>query len=235
MRSLFRRRKFTEELEAEWYHHFAPLGYPTKQRGRNFPANQRAKTPILFGYINRAISMCGPQPGGLELFCADGLYSHYALEHGAGRMLGVDIGNKRSGGNPMHLRQATAMTELLRHSGRAEFRAQDVHDVDGRFDFVICAGGLYHLSDPAVLLRKIHDNTVGPLVLQTAYTLAETDPTYFAAPPPGQSWGCRFSWDYFLALLADTGWTIRTSDRNELVGNSKPKDRGSAYALCTPA
>ena len=229
-----RRRALRAELAHPWYHDFAVLGVPTPQAEGIFGPNQQAKQDILFRLIDRAVELSGHTPQGLELFCADGFYSHYALEHGARHMTGVDLGDTQSAGNPMHLRQARAMTRLLRHEGRAEFRAQDVFDVTGEYDFAICAGGLYHVSDPAALLARLREMVRGALVVQTVYSLARTDPDYFESPAPGQTWGCRFSYERLLGMLSESGWTVVEATANELGGNARPEDRGSAYALCMP-
>ncbi len=226
-----------EPLGCPWYHDFAPLGRPTIQAEGIFGPNQAAKQNTLFYYIRRAIELCPEgrhRPTGVELFCADGFYSHYALQHGARHMTGVDLGEPQSAGDPIHLRQAQAMTSLLGHSGRADFRRQDVHDVTGDYDFAICAGGLYHLSDPGLLLRHIHTHTHGPLILQTVYSLADRSPAYFQAPAPGWTWGCRFSVAYLMSMLRDSGWKVLDATNNELEGNTRPQDRGSIYALCVP-
>jgi hypothetical protein len=227
-----RRRSFQDEMDHPWYHDFAALGVPTHQAEGIFGPNQQAKQAALFDYINRAIELSGPEPDGLELFCADGYYSHYALQHGARHMIGVDLGDPQSAGDPMHLRQADAMTSLLGHDGRAEFRRQDAFDVSGRYDFAICAGGLYHLAQPEKLLGKLTDNVRVALVVQTVCSLAQTAADYFETPAPGQDWGCRFSYDRLLSMLADAGWNVVASSTNELDGNARPEDRGSAYVLC---
>jgi hypothetical protein len=126
------------------------------------------------------------------------------------------------------------MTALLGHEGRAEFRRENVFDVAGVYDFAICAGGLYHVSDPDALVRKLTTNARAAMVVQTVYSLAETSADYFETPAPGQTWGCRFSYGYLLAMLAEAGWTVLEATTNELGGNARPQDRGSAYALCVP-
>jgi hypothetical protein len=227
-----RRQPFQEELEHPWYHDFAVLGVPTPQAEGIFGPNQQAKQATLFEYIDDAIELSGPEPDGLELFCADGFYSQYALQQGAHHMTGVDLGDQQSAGDPMHLRQAVAMTSLLGHVGRADFARQDVFEVSGRYDFGICAGGLYHLAEPDRLLRKLVENIRVALVVQTVYSLAQPAADYFEAPAPGQDWGCRFSFDRLLAMLTEAGWDIVRSSANELGGNARPEDRGSAYVLC---
>jgi hypothetical protein len=229
-----RRTRFREELEHPWYHDFAVLGVPTPQAEGIFGPNQQAKQGILFSLIDGAIRRSDADPTGLELFCADGFYSHYALQHGARHMTGVDLGDAQSAGSSMHLRQAEAMTVLLGHEGRADFRPQDVFDVQDKVDFVICAGGLYHVSDPAALLRRTRSMARSALVVQTVYSLAQTSPDYFETPAPGQTWGCRFSLDHLVRMLDESGWDVIDSTINELGGNARAEDRGSFYALCVP-
>jgi cyclopropane fatty-acyl-phospholipid synthase-like methyltransferase len=231
----FRELDFRESFDQPWYHDFTPLGVPTPQPAGILGPNQLSKQDILFDYIKRAIALSGPDPRGLEMFCADGFFSHYALQHGAAHMTGVDLGEPMAAGSPVHLLQAAAMAEQLGHQDRAVFRKQDVYDVEEDYDFVICAGGLYHLPDPASLLRKIHDNARSALVLQTVYSMTTDSPDYFEAPAPNWTWGCRFSNAWLLRTLAESGWKVVDSAVNELTGNPQPKDRGSAYALCVPA
>jgi len=224
-----------DPLEIPWYHDFAPLGRPTPQAEGNFRANQQAKQDILFDYIRRAIEMSsvgGVPPRGAELFCADGFYSHFALQAGAAHMTGFDLGDPQSAGDPTHLLQARAIGDVLGHTGRAEFIRRDVVEVSGSYDFTICAGGLYHVSDPALLLRRTADYTRRALVVQTAYSLANSAPDYFEAPAPGWTWGSRFSIGYLWRMIEHAGYRIVDSTCNELTGNSRPEDRGSAYALC---
>ena len=230
-----RRQRFHEELEHPWYHDFSALGVPTRQAEGIFGPNQQAKQATLFSYIDKAIALVRPGARRPRAVLRRRLLQPLRAAARRRHMTGVDLGDEQfRGGDPIQLRQADAMTALLGHDGRAEFRNQNVFDVSGSFDFAICAGGLYHVTDPEALLRKLTGNVRTALVVQTVYSLAETSADYFETPAPGQTWGCRFSYGYLLAMLAEAGWTVLESTTNELGGNARPQDRGSAYALCVP-
>lgn len=230
------RRSLLEEAEIElllepWYHDFSPLGLSTPQRGGIYPENQEAKQAPLFGMIDGALERVKRRDGDstvLECFCADGFYGLYAALHGASQVVGVDLDEREIG-------RARLMARLLDVHRRTTFRVQDVFDVDGPASIAVCAGGLYHLEDPERLLRRLRELTTGALVVQTVYHLGRRDdPGYFEAPAPGWTWGCRFSVPYLRGMVERSGWEILADEYNELVGNDRPEDRGSAYLLCAP-
>jgi 2-polyprenyl-3-methyl-5-hydroxy-6-metoxy-1,4-benzoquinol methylase len=210
-----------------WYHDFGPLGLRTPQRDGIFPANQAAKQEPLFRLLDAALPRAGADVAVLELFCADGFYGLWAARQGARRVVGVDT-------DPREIAKARLAAKLLGVSG-AEFRVADVFATSDRVPVAICAGGLYHLSDPARLLRQLRDQVSAALVVQTVYHLGRPEPDYFESPAPGWTWGCRFSREYLLAMVERCGWRVEHAEANVLTGNDRPADRGSAYLLCTPA
>ena len=128
-----------------WYHDFEKLGFKT---GKLHP-NQASKQQVLFPMIGRAVELCrepGAPPSGVELFCADGYYSNYAVQIGAGPMVAID----RDGTS---IRKARLITAILGNCDAITFRRGDVFDLSGGYRFGICAGGLYHIEDPGALLR----------------------------------------------------------------------------------
>lgn len=221
-------------MRMPWYHDFSALGIATPQRGGIYQGNQPPKVKVLFPYIQRAVEMCKASGAcrGVELFCADALYSHYALQCGADHMTGVDLGLERGGGLPVHLEQAVLMGELLKHPERLSVQAQDVHSVTGTYDVVICAGGLYHIQDTREYLHRLRKMTRTAMVVQSAVTLENNDPDYFEAPVAERPHGSRFSFAWLERTLREAGFEIVASDRNEITGNAHPNDRGSAYFLC---
>ena len=84
-------------VQERWYHDFSILGVPTRQMlGINRP-NQKCKQKPIFRLIDSAISLCREKHAsikGVELFCADGFYSNYAISKGATEIYGVDIDNQ---------------------------------------------------------------------------------------------------------------------------------------------
>lgn len=217
-------------LSEPWYHDFEVLGLKTPQKPGIYAPNQTSKQGPLFGLIDRALAELHESGGptrGVELFCADGFYSNFALLHGAEHMYGLDT-------DAHEIAKARLITRLLGNASRARFEQKDVFQLEGSFDFAICAGGLYHLSNPADLLSRLASRVRGMLVVQTVFSLAERSPTYFETPAPGWTWGCRFSYKYLLQMIEAAGWRVVDAQHNELKGNSRPEDRGSAYVLCTP-
>lgn len=213
-----------------WYHDFTPLGLPTPQRWGMFAPNQCAKQEPLCRLVAEALRMAGDRvdaPAVLELFCADGFYSIYAVQHGAGSAHGIDT-------DAVEIDKARLAAKLL-GVANATFAVADVLTSDARAAVGICAGGLYHLTDPEALLVRLRRQIDHVLVVQTVFHLARPEPDYFETPAPGLTWGSRFSYEYLLAMVERSGWRIVSAERNELTGNDRPEDRGSAYLLCVPA
>lgn len=226
-------------LRHDWYHDFSRLGVKTRQiPSRLYTLNQIAKQDELFRLIDNAISMCSRRESteitAVELFCADGFYSNYLASKGVTNILGVDLDadsvEKRSG----ILRQARLITKLLDNSDKISFRKANVFDVAGSYDICICAGGLYHLTNPQELLENLVGQVKTALVLQTVVSLEFEDPDYFVTPAPGLTWGCRFSFKYLETMLHASGWEIVEQSRNELPGCLRACDRGSAFMMCRP-
>lgn len=222
-----------ELLADPWYHNFEVLGFntPFKPNHWFYRQNQECKQGPLFDLINRAIQLCkikGETTKGVELFCADGFYSNFALRCGAESIYGIDTDGHE-------IEKARLMARLLGNSKKAKFEQGDVFGLSGNYDFGICAGGLYHLSDPAALLASLLGKIKVALVIQTVVSIANTSPDYFETPAPGWNWGCRFSYDYLLRIVREAGWIIQDEFRNEFTALDRPEDKGSAYLLCVPA
>lgn len=210
-----------------WYHDFAALGLKTQQGDDHFPGNQRSKEPILTAMIDEALRRAPEDPSLLELFCADGYFGCMAAQKGA-RVTGIDL-------NFYHLDRARLAARILGLEDRARFELRNVFSIDSPFDVVMNCGGLYHIDNPWELLRRNRALNPSVLIVQTVYSLARTERDYFETPTPGWTWGCRFSLAFFEDMLATAGWKIEQLETNELEGNTRPEDRGSVYALCTPA
>ncbi len=213
-----------------WYHDFSVLGLRTPQRPGIFGPNQACKQGPVFKFIDNALTLChgcGASAKGAELFCADGFYANYAIQQGAEEIVGIDA-------NDHDLAKARLITRLLGNQEKIAFLHADVFELPGAYDFGICAGGLYHLSNPQDLLKRLREKIRTALVIQTVYSLTNTSEDYFETPAPHWTWGCRFSYPYLLRTVADCGWIVMNALTNELKGNTHPEDRGSAYLLCMP-
>ncbi len=126
------------------------------------------------------------------------------------------------------------MSKILGHIENTKYENRSVFDINGSYDIVICAGGLYHISNPKELLESLKKHTSKALVIQTVYSLESNDESYFESPCPGWFWGCRFSYKYLINMVKNAGWVIAEERSNELKGNLLSRDRGSAYLLCLP-
>lgn len=104
----------------------------------------------------------------LDLFSANGAFTIMAAMAGAKEVIGVEYSEDR-------IRCAEFVAGTLRSAGRIEFRRGDVYKIndyfDAPFDVVLCLGGLYHVADPALVLRQIGSLTGERLILQTAQVI----------------------------------------------------------------
>lgn len=209
----------------DWYHDFSYFGINNKQQGGIFPINQQCKQSILFDLIDKAIDRIKKDSiTGVELFCADGFYSIYSSYKYGSKMYGIDINNN-------DIQHAKVISKLLNLEDKTNFEVKNVFDLQGNYDFCICAGGLYHISNPSTLLANLRNNINTYLIIQTVYNYTNNDPNHFITPAPHWTWGCRFSYDYLKKMVEDSGWTIIEDYKNELLANENPLDRGSAYIL----
>lgn len=227
----------------DWYHDFKILGVPTMQlQGDGSKEAQEDKQYIIFDYIKRAVEYIKQNLNGessitgVELFCADGFYSNFAVQNGVDSMLGIDLeelsgeGKKRSS----VLEQARLVTKLLKNSEKVKFQKGDVFDLKNSYDICLCLGGLYHLEDPEKLIALLKEKIKKVLIIQTVVSLETEDENYFETPCPGWTWGCRFSHAYLKKMLDKCGWKIIKEDRNEIKWNQRLCDKGSSYLLCVP-
>jgi predicted RNA methylase len=212
------------------YHSYALFGVANKQIPGIYELNQKAKEPIIRGYIQYAIAKSRARTADpvtfAELFCADGYYAMAARLLGASKSLGIDSG--RDG----HFELAPVIAARL-GLGQIEFLRMDVNDIDGLppVDIVANLGGLYHVSNPKEVLEKSFRMAERYLIIQSVVSMANDDENYFETPAPGWSWGCRFSRSSFLKMVRDLGYSVVDTHFNELEGNDRAEDRGSLYLL----
>jgi SAM-dependent methyltransferase len=191
--------------------------------------NQPVKEQPLIGFIERALSGLNPQPNCLELFSSDGYYScRIKPVAPKARVTGIEL-------DAGHIQRAETMVRRLGFEN-IEFYQEDVWTFLQRasepYDLVLCAGGLYHTSDPARLLQLIERVTRTYVVIQSVITLETEDRDYFERPAPGWQHGCRFTHAWLRDRLRERNWQLTAEARTELPGNSKLRDRGSSFFLC---
>lgn len=203
-----------------------------RRRPSSHLLNQPVKEEHLLHFMGRALSNLGPNPACLELFCADGFYScRIKFLSPQAKVTGVDL-------NGDHVRRAETMAGCL-GLDNVDFVKEDVtaflQSSSEPYDFVLCAGGLYHVNDPKRLLLQIGKMARGYIVLQSVVTLDTEDPNYFLQPAPGWQHGCRFTHAWLRERLHEIGWRLVDEARAELPGNRRLRDRGSSFFLCRVA
>lgn len=203
----------------------ASLGIGTPSHLRN----QRVKEAVLIPFLRRCLEELGERPSCLDLFCADGYYScTIASLAPSARVTGIDLDERE-------IERARTAARVLELPG-AEFVCADadrwIEASRERFDLIFCAGGLYHLSRPELLLARLSKISVRYLVLQSVVSLENQELEYFEAPAPGWRHGSRFSHDRLVAWLGEYGWEIVDQLLHELPGNRHLRDRGSSCFIC---
>jgi len=191
--------------------------------------NQPVKEAHLLALVDRALPALPSSPRCLELFSADGYYScHIKKRRPEATITGVEL-------DTQHVERAETMARLLDLQGLT-FLCEDVWAFLGRtsesFDLVLCAGGLYHISDPGRLLEGVGCVSRGYVLIQSVVTLETEDPHYFVEPAPGWQHGCRFTHAWLREKITDLGWSVVAESRAELPGNARPCDRGASFFLC---
>ena len=196
------------------------------------PINQQRKETVLEDYLRRCLSeLNAARPDCLDLFCADGYYSCLlsALCPDA-EITGIDL-------DAQEIRRAQTASRLL-NARHAQFQVADVWDAvtaPHQYDLILCAGGLYHLTEPAKFVSAMRRVGGRYLVVQSVVTLESSDPDYFITPAPGWKHGSRFTHAGLGRWLEAAGWRILDATTNELEGNPRPCDRGSSYYRCIAA
>jgi len=105
----------------------------------------------------------------LDLFSSNGAFSVLAALAGAREVAGVEL-------SPERVECARFLAGTLPTECRVTFRQGDVYEIaryfDEPFDVTLCFGGLYHVPDPAFVLRQARALTRERLLMQTARVLS---------------------------------------------------------------
>jgi SAM-dependent methyltransferase len=104
----------------------------------------------------------------LDLFSANGAFAIVAALAGAKEVVGVEFAEDR-------IKCAQFIAGTVRTDCRIEFKHGDVYKLPEYFpepfDVTLCLGGLYHIADPAHVLRQIRAVTKEHLIVQTSQVL----------------------------------------------------------------
>ncbi len=140
----------------DWFHNIDLFGVPTA------PGHFLGDFPnIKWRHIEPAVPKDLNGATVLDIGCNGGFYSIQMKRRGADRVLGIDIDDR-------YLNQARFAAKTLGLD--IEFQVCSVYDVDkieGKFDFVIFMGVLYHLRYPLYALDKVVKKVGGKLLFQT--------------------------------------------------------------------
>lgn len=158
-----------EETDPRWWFtqfRFANGESPRHPASEKLEANNEFKRSLVGDWLERIV----PGASVLDTFCANGAFSFEAARLGAGRVVGVDF-------DPPRIECAQMVARILSAHGWPvvpEFRTGDVYrlaEVAGDdFDVTVSLGGLYHVADPVLVLRRLREvtRTGGHLVFQTS-------------------------------------------------------------------
>lgn len=230
MFGMFSRQKNHLKEFGPLYHDYRFFGVDNDQLPGMYALNQKAKTPIILAYIAFAIAKSrntgSDRISFTELFCADGFYAMAASRLGCDPCYGID--NDRDG----HLKNAPLIAKRLGITN-ITFQKSDI-SANSEFlstDIVANVGGLYHVSEPEQVLEMSYRLARRFLVVQNVVSLATDMEDYFERPAPGWTWGNRYNRKSFDKMIRRVCPKIIDHHFNELEGNDRPEDRGSAYYL----
>ena len=127
--------------------------------------NNEMKLAMVSDWISAAVS--GKRV--LDLFSGNGAFSCLAGLAGAREVVGVEYAEDR-------VKCAEFVASTMPPGHRISFKHGDVYQIgelfDEPFEVVLCLGGLYHIADPAFVLRQIGGLTRERLILQTDQVLS---------------------------------------------------------------
>ncbi|MGH9063578.1 MAG: class I SAM-dependent methyltransferase [Acidimicrobiales bacterium] len=129
--------------------------------------NNSAKQDFVGDWMTRVV----PGRTVLDAFCANGGFSLLCAGLGAKAVHGVDL-------EPARVQAAQLVASFLerrRPQCAMSFEVGDIYRVPegaaGPFDVVLALGGLYHVADPAFVLRRLRSLTREWLIVQTSNVL----------------------------------------------------------------
>jgi hypothetical protein len=196
---------------------------------RGSHATQKIRDKQVLPLLDKALAIhanrFGKVTSFLDTFANDGFYAFWVTKrYDVPDIICVEL-------NSEDVRRGLAMSEVL-NERRVRFVQQDVHDIDDSpVDVALCIGGLYHITDPQAFVTKLF-NKANILVVHSVTTALSHDPAHIVAPAPGWHHGCRFSHEYFLAMLERPGWQVVESGFDIAPRADDEHSTGLSYALC---
>jgi tRNA (mo5U34)-methyltransferase len=138
---------------------------------------------MMEGPVREALAAAGSGATALDLACSEGWFSHWLLEWGASRVVGVDL-------REVNIRRARLIAEEFGVGpDRLTFQQANVMDLRpaklGTFDVVLNLGLIYHLENPAGAMRVTRSLTRSLCVVDTLLTLQD-EPLEFLGLTPDE-------------------------------------------------
>ena len=131
------------------------------------PANER-KTATVLDWIEQTV----PGRTVLDTFCANGVFSFHCQRLGAKAVSGVERDADRVDAAKL---VGSFIAKRDADAAPLDFRTGDVYALGELypepFDVSLCLGGLYHVADPAHVLRQLRAVTKEHLIVQTSSIL----------------------------------------------------------------
>lgn len=172
------RRRIKQEIKKlnPWFYELEVSGvkvkpgvYPSKDktgmRTRELINRQKCRKTLLVDEVTKRFDFSGVHI--LDLGCSCGYWSSiYILKYGADSVVGID-------GRELFIKQANLYYKSFGIQDKALFIHDNVVEYDyakwgkNAFDFVLCAGILYHLKPHEILLQKIAYVNRNALVIDT--------------------------------------------------------------------
>lgn len=211
------------------YHNYSFFGFESTPL-HNHAINQKSKQPIILAYIAYAIAKSKKTPTDsvsfTELFCADGFYAMVASRLGCDFSIGIDSNQDESLKNSKEITKRLGIHNI-------KFIESEItpHSKFTQTNIVANIGGLYHVSQPAGVLKMSYEMAKKYLIVQSVVSLATNEDDYFESPAPGWAWGNRFSKQSFDRMIRKNFTKIIDCHFNELEGNKRLEDKGSIYYL----
>jgi hypothetical protein len=148
-----------------WHHNFSPLGLPAGKQTEVQLGYQLEKQGDIFRHIRDAVLRMDKKPRILNVTASDGLFGLYALTKGGRHVDIFDIASQSGFHEPQFLEQTRIAAKLLELEDKCTIAEKDVFEISDTYDLAICVGALYNLPEPGLVLRKLRDIVMGPLVV----------------------------------------------------------------------
>ena len=160
------------ELDAEprWMYPWRLGNVTAPVLGDELESVHRTRRELIESPVRAHLHAAGASACAVDLACNEGYFSHWLVESGARRVVGIDV-------RDVHVRRARLVRDQLGlDPGTLSFEQHDVFDLPlerlGRFDVVLVLGLVYHVEDPVGAIRAARSLTAqgGVCVVESQLT-----------------------------------------------------------------